>query len=493
MPEFSLEQVRHRAEATYGAVANTGRFRYAPLGVFCIIMAIALIAAAVFIPSANYELAGSGALVLAIGVMLIFLFDPNPAVRHVEAFDTFCQETDGQWTSTAQETTLTALQPILTDLRSFASNAVASGAGVKAATEALRAAELQGKQLQGDLDQRLTEAIQASKSTQEQLYGQSDRLRTTIRRGSLWFRAGPIRRLANRVVNARESHLAGRRLVLGLQALRDAFIEPFISEIQATLESWEDSASNPLANARDVASGQIADFARQGDRSAFGKSIPATNELIALSRGIVEGRLPEIRRAVMHRPEKTPIQDAINEQVRAAIQNSRSIPEHLTDWLDTRNGWTEDLLSHLSEEGAELAVSKLIPGREQRRFRTVLVQGGASSPFTKAIKDRAEGCEVRGMEHDNEGELIVLTESRFEPGAELVELMEASESLAFMSDEMKAATVTAVDDDDLVLKQCRPENRRDSERGLRLLCVGLGIECLARKGESVLPKWRLWS
>ncbi|MDA1275505.1 MAG: hypothetical protein O2960_15910, partial [Verrucomicrobia bacterium] len=83
MPEFSLEQVRHRAEATYGAVANTGRFRYAPLGVFCIIMAIALIAAAVFIPSANYELAGSGALVLAIGVMLIFLFDPNPAVRHV--------------------------------------------------------------------------------------------------------------------------------------------------------------------------------------------------------------------------------------------------------------------------------------------------------------------------------------------------------------------------------------------------------------------------
>jgi hypothetical protein len=182
--------------------------------------------------------------------------------------------------------------------------------------------------------------------------------------------------------------------------------------------------------------------------------------------------------------EEAPVGEVINEQVRVAIENGKVIPESLAECIGQMNGEMNNLMTQLTAEGSELVVSKPIPGRVPRRFRTVIVSGGDSSPLTRAIAERSEGCVVRGLEHENDGELIEITEARFEPGAEIVELREASAALNLLSEDAKAVMVTAVDDDDLILKHSQPERRSDPEAPYRLLVLGVITEQVLRSGSE---------
>ncbi len=483
-PDLSLDAIRRRADATHAAVARAGRFRYAHWGVFCLVLALALIGAAVVVPLASLPLAGAGAVMLTSGLILLLLFDPRPALQHVDAFHHFCQETHNQWGVEAAEHMKAVIEPIIEGLKQFPREKMASSASVKGLAEALHQAEARGREVEAQLQDLEVLACQSAHRAEEDYATHMNRLRASSRCWSSRLWSGLVRRPAHRALDARESSLAAKRQVLILQVAQEATLAPMIQAIRTIAGDLQTNTANPLTLLADAALQQLSEYTNQGTRGPFGKIIPGPQEIVLRSREIVQARLPDITRSVATRPEDLPIERAIDEQVAAVLKNNAAIPRRLVDCLEQMNGGLENAISQLTVEAAELAVSKLTPGRVPRCLRTVIVHGGPASVLAKAVERRSEGFTVRGIEHDSEKEMIQINECRFEPGAELVELREASEALNLLSEDMKAVMITAGDDDQMVLAQCRPDQRTDPERGLRLLLRGLAFDCLTRKGNT---------
>jgi hypothetical protein len=119
-------------------------------------------------------------------------------------------------------------------------------------------------------------------------------------------------------------------------------------------------------------------------------------------------------------------------------------------------------------------------------LRTVLVSNGSASPLYNAIAERSEGCVCRPLDHDRDDEIIVVSEERHQPGCEFVDLVQASKALDQIADHLKPAMIVAVEDYDLVLSGCRPEQRTDPDRGLRLQSLGVAYDVVPRRGNQYL-------
>lgn len=483
-PDLAFDPIRRRADAAHAAVARAGRFRHAHWGAFCLTLAIAVIGAAMLIPAASFPLASSGSIILALGLAMILRFDPKPGLQHVDAFDRFCQETQDNWAIATRDHVGATIQPIIEAVRQFPRDTIASGAGVNGVAAALRQAQARGREVEVEMQNLHMAACQATNRAEEDYTTSLSRLRASTRRwySRLW--AGSVQRLANHALDARESLLAEKRLAVILQLVREAGLTPMTQALREILQDLETNAADPLASILDASSQQINDYTKQGTRGPFGKIIPNPQEIVARSHEIVQARLPEIARSVATRPDAIPIAQAIEERVQTVLANNSATPQRLVDCLEQMQGGMENALGQMTDEAGPLAVANGILGRTPRHLRTLIVHGGSSSVMTKAIERRSEGCMVRGIEHDSEKEIIQINECRFEPGAELTELREASQSLSLLPDEMKAVMIVAVEDDAVVLEQCRPEQRSEPERGLKLLLRGLAFERLTRKGNT---------
>jgi hypothetical protein len=483
-PDMALDTVRRRADASHAAVARAGRYRHAHWGAFCIVLAIALVGAAMLVPFSSLVLAAGGAVMLAVGLSLILLFDPKPVLQHVEAFERFCHETQDAWSASAQNHVAAALHPTIEAMERFPRDAIATGTSVKNVSELFRLAGMRARQVDAELETLEASALQNCQRAEEDLGTQMNRLRAKTRGWSsrLWARS--VRRLANRVLDAREGLLTAKRQAVTLHVSRQAALVPTLQTLTTITEELQTKTASPLAVMIDAASNRIEELTQQGARGPFGKIIPNSQEILLRSREIIGARLAELSRMAAIRPEATTIEEAITQAVKTVLDNNTVTPRRLTDCVEQLNGGRENALTQLTDESTEQAVSRIIPGRVPRRVRAVIIQGGPSSPLTKAIEQRSEGCVVRGIDHDDERDLIQITESRYEPGPELVELTEASPALNLLSKDVKAAMVTAVEDDALVLDQCRPDQRSEPDRGLKLLLRGLVFDRLTRRGNT---------
>ncbi len=483
VPDIGRDSIRRRADSAHGALGRAGRFRHAVWGVICILIALGFVAGAVLVPTASHGLASAAALFLVVGIMLVLMFDPKPALQHAEAFDRFCTDTDEQWLLEAKARATTLLEPVLLEMARFPRGAMRAGNGGKNVLEALQSSKATANATSHEIEARTTAALSKARELEEEYGKQIVRLRTSARSWTARLWASAVRRPANRVVDVREALLAANRQAQAAH-LAGEIASQLNHALDEVIRNWDSSVVLPLNDAKDKASKLVDDYVKQGSRNLFGKSIPESQEITSLSERLINAKMSEICRSVAITSEHAPICNVMDNQVRTAIETSKVIPENLADCVGRMNGKLDDLLTQLTAEGSELVVSKPIPGRVPRRLRTVIVSGGDSSPLTRAIAERSEGCIVRGLEHESDLELIEFTEARFEPGAEIVELREASAALSHLSEDAKEVMITAVDEDDLILKHSQPERRSDPEAPYRLLVLGVITGQVIRSGSE---------
>jgi hypothetical protein len=139
------------------------------------------------------------------------------------------------------------------------------------------------------------------------------------------------------------------------------------------------------------------------------------------------------------------------------------------------------LLEGIDTGANEFAVTKPIPGRVQQRIRHVLANGGTSCPAFEQVKTHSNSVLCRAVSHADPSELIVMTESRYEPASEIVEFVACAKTFSAMSRETQSLAITVVDDDSEITDY-KPESRSDPERPYHLLVLGLLCGEVVRTG-----------
>lgn len=129
----------------------------------------------------------------------------------------------------------------------------------------------------------------------------------------------------------------------------------------------------------------------------------------------------------------------------------------------------------------EFAVTKPIPGRVQQRIRHVLAYSGRSCPAFDQVKTRLNSLLCRAIGHADPSELLVVTESRYQPASEIVEFVACANTFNAMPRETQSLASTVADDDSEITDY-KPESRSDPERPFRLLVLGLLSREVVRTG-----------
>ncbi len=481
-PDQQIESVRRRADQTSSAIARSGRFRFTHWSVLLLIVGASLVGAAAFIATAALPLGVTGALCIASGIVGASAYDPKPASRHLELFCDYVESADADWRQSARRQSADRTAAITAAVEAVPGAAPGGGWGLRELSAGCRAAAATANWVSADLESRAAVAAAAAATAEEDLRRRLADFRARTRTWAARLRGGQIRRRGGLAVETAENLVSKRRSAESLLLARQS-----LAEVKAALDrllgTLDRDGIHPLMAMADDARKAADDLLRQGSRGPFGSTVPVPEKIASGARMLFEPRTGDLCRAVVARQEGIAIAGAVETEVRAVLERTPIGPSDLTQYAAELNGTAEGAFSQLNDEAAELAVSRPTPGRIPRRLRAVLTHGGANSPLTKAIAQRSVGCVVRGIDLDDPSQLIQVVESRFEPGSELVEIAEAARSLALLSDEAKAAMVTAVavHDREQVLTLVRPEERTEAGRGLRLLVLGLSLGLLVRR------------
>lgn len=476
----ALDEIRRITDCSNKAIARSGRFNHASWGITLVILGCSFIGAAWFLPTQDVELGVAAALCVAGGVVLIVRYDPNSAVRQVEAFDRLVVAGHQTWASVAEQHASAMAATLTEAIAGTPHRIMESGYGIREIISALHDTIAQARELQQALEHEAeTGAQETAVASEVSSTKDADFRRHSARRIARFF-AGGVRKRAAAALGARERLASLRRKEVSLRHVMSVAntVERALEETARTLEQ---SGLTPLVELADHANQEVDSKLQQGARGLFGKIVPPAQDVVEKARALFTPRIDEIARAVVARANNVSLADAIMIEVDAILARNPLSPPDLASYFAGLNGTAEAILAQFTNESEELAISQPIPGRTRRRIRAVLVKDGANSPLTRSIQQRSEGFVVRGIEVDNPQQLLQVTESRFEPGSELVELRDAAQVLNQLSDEAKAVMVTAVDDDALVLNQFRPEERENPRRGMRLLALGLATGVIVRR------------
>jgi|CXWL01.1.fsa_nt_gi hypothetical protein len=466
----SLEDatLRARFDGARKSVARAGRFRYARVS--AALFLVSLIAAGVFSLVVKHPLVGAFAISVVGGAFVaILLVDPQAIVRHVEAMESAAEGTCKQWRNHQR----TGTRPASSIINDWLEKAlpVAGVAGVRITlAEALDRAGATKLDLKGLYSAALTKNVVAVESV--------GALRAKLSNATSSWRARlstlRVRRTSHAIINAVSVRVDSERHILAIEAATAA-LQAVIDSLQTAIAEVEDKLCVPAERLLQEYRSVITEMGAQDGRTLAGKAVPSANAIAAGARRAVECELPGILRRLAAKAPNDNLVESISDEVQRIVSIMADTTGGLRSWLDVDGG----VFGQIDSEAGEFCVSRVTPGRVQRRIRWVLCEGGASSPVFETIRRHSAGAIVRAIDHGDPSEIVVFTESRYEPGAEIVEFTDAISALDAVDADSKAAMITSVENDTLILHS-RAEQGDDQREAERRLALAMAYQKVAR-------------
>lgn len=478
------DTIRRHVDAIRSALAKAGRLHYLPLSIFLLIAAAVLLVSGVFFPALTILLIVMSMACFAIGLFALFLVNPQTTVLHVESFIRNSTESLKKWDSDVNRTVRGIWDGCSTSLNGFVSRSLANQSPITDILSAISSVDEQARSLNSRGRERLDRLNQDIQKLERRADDSMGKLRVAKSSSSAPIVPTNVRRAANAVLGDREQIAILKRERIVIEVVLEHLLARIVESARTIITDSERDIVGPLNVLQQQATRTIQEYNSMNGRDLYGKMLPSDKTIATETAKLVDGMKGQLFGMASRHTADGDIGSALHENLERALENSTAVPQNIAACIRGLNGGFQSFLAQFEAEATEMAISKAIPGREQRRFRTVINQGGSNSEVFRAIEARSEGCVTRDIDYEREDEVIVVTEERFQPGSELIDLVEASKVLKSMSRAKQAAMVVAVDDDDLVLDQINPERRTDALRGLRQLCLGLVFGGITRSGNS---------
>lgn len=460
--QTSAEPLRKRVNALHKSVVRAGRFRH--VGAAAILMTLALVTAGVFgLYFTHHAVGGVAILLMAAALTALLLFSPQAVVRLVDGLEATVAGLRVQGTPVARGQPNDNAALVRQWMRQMLPLA-----GIKGIKDGLSAAASRAEAVDVDLAEHEDRAGKQLAAAEQQVHAFRLQLNQAASGWRGCFRARRVRRAARDVVNAIERRENAYCQVAAVRIARGeiAGIAKVLSDASVTAE---DRVAVDAARIHANSLAQLEELRQQDGRNLAGKLLPRADSIVAATSSAVNREMGGILRRIADRVDSAPVETLIKEEVRLVLARTTVVPSSLKTCLS--NGSAAHL-AQIDAEAGEFAISAPTPGRVQRRVRWVMCQDAASSPLFQAIRQRSAGCTVRPVEHHDPDELICYTESRYEPGQELLELADAVPAIDAIDPNLRAAMITCVDDDDVILKDCSNQGS-DLAQAARLLALAI--------------------
>lgn len=481
-PDFDHGLVRRRTVAAYSAIHRAGKLRYVKWAVLCIVAAIGLGALSVWVPALAAVLGVLGLIAVGIGMIMAILVDPNAIIACLDSYFHSSEATIKEWTNTVQEKADVFCGQATANIGAFTSEHLAGGTSVVTIKTAINLVQLQVEELARQARSRLSSPETAGKHAG----GRASAFDQIYPLGQSWLTRllpAKLRRNALTAITENDKIVTHKREQIIVNTLVERALDPLATFIKSYGGQFDVTIITPLTLLGESASNSLKEMAGQGGRDFFGKFLPSEHTLeeeASKTVGLLKSSLYSLAAQNLSSSRLVPeLTSFLDGKIRDAL------PKSIGQCIAGMNGTWENAMTSLDAEATEQVIARKTPGREQARYRTIMIHGSAGSSIFSEIEAHSSGCQCRRLEYGHDDEILVVTEERYLPGAEMPELVESSEILKKMPDSKRLGMVVAVEDDDFIFEQCNPDQRSDTKLGLRLLVLARVLGGITRKkGEN---------
>ncbi len=478
-PKDDPTDFAQRVARTYRFVAVAGLGSRVVWGLALIIGAICLITAGLlfYATPLGLPVAILGLLLIPVGIWVAMSCDGKKIESQLRVYESACNDALNTWRIKGQANAESVLAEFQETVRNWVNGEFVATKPVPETREQLDASVEATGQLATELESTLATSNQKLKETQEALAQSQANFRAVVAKKS---GRGHVRTSARRVVAAAEECVRQGRATTDLECAAQ-FLRKGSEYILATRNSVQnlEGSLHSLSQEIAVKKRELEELSKT--ESLAGKALPSLEDVFTQAAETASTHRQEVLTSLAAKGSEH-ISAAMEETIRKTIMDAGVLPETFNAWWASADDYQRQLLLESIDTGAnEFAVTKPIPGRVQQRIRHVLAPGGTSCPAFEQVKTRSNGLLCRAVSHADLGELLVVTESRYEPASEIVEFVACAKTFSAMARETQSLAITVVDDDSEVADY-RPESRFDPERPYRLLVLGLISGEIVRTG-----------